>query len=512
MSGQTEYLDNYLVYLQASLIRKELRSLSIKGHIKVNNTPQVRDASFFAARPTLGYTNLHDIAVAIVASIGASRPSTSPSSLVAMLIPPPSKVFSGLLVDEETNALYADKFWVCEEGEFNFIHTTDPIPVDGWDVAFDPDRRDPSLLSYFETHDTLLEVTGDKNITRQVLAKAGIRVPKGILLERGENIKAKVEDFIASNAEIKGLVLKATHGSQGKQVQMYSPNEIDQLVEGMRYIPSDQFVLEERILPMDAPYNLKTSAYFDQVKNTEKMKDPENLDYNFRVITSLSTDNPVVVASEIRYAEMSNKPVNISLGAKAARLKELGDLDLTDRIHRVARAAIKAVCKEAGVGNNPMLGIGGVDLIWDSSDRISVLEVNSGLVGGFGTLCRVDQRPLGKIRDVLAPAYQLYLEKQFLQRTPTPQTLRRLYLNKGDKRSIVDFYAAAGKESEGLDYFSQVTQDFTPAEVVLIMRWLTQRMGARILLQSLEREFATRRPGDYVVSVARRELEAELDK
>lgn len=492
-------IDRDFVALQARTLRKRLKGLSIADQITVNTTPEVRDAMSFKDRRTLAYTSLDEIPVAIIASIGAKRISVPKYPVVGMLIPP-AREASGLLVDDKTNAVYTDGFWECRNGEFKYVTTTSPVPIDGWDVAFDHSRDDPSLQPHFKTHNALFEITGDKNRTREVLAKAGVEIPRGMLLDVTPNVKADVQNFLAQNQDVNGLVMKALHGAQGSRVWLYDLGRVEQLVWDAQHGHFSKYVLEERIIPAPAPQGLRGIARFNGV---------ENPDYNFRVITSLGHD-PIIVASEIRYQEMGNKPVNISQSAKAARLNELGDLTLTRRINEVAKDAIKAVCAEVLPPGEHMLGIGGGDLMWSITDSIPVLEVNSGMVGGFGTLCRFDRSPLAKIRDALIPAYKPYLEEHFAQRAETPGELRRVAHSGDDLATIFNFFTDNGKYQEAEEYILDNGDKFSPISVSNSLIWLGHRMGMVKGLAFLDKAIDNN-PDNLRLKMQRNKLREELD-
>ncbi len=493
-------LDNDFISLQAGYLRKKLNSLSLH-HVIVNPNPEVREGDLFRAYPTLGYTSLDELSVSIIASIGAARFSVASYPVTAMLIPP-LRESSGLLVNDKTGKLYTDHFWACRNGEFKYVATTSPVPIDGWDVAFDHSRNDPVLEPHFRTHKALFEITGDKHKTRQVLVKAEVQIPRGTLLDTRADVKADIEAFVARNSGIQGFVVKALHGAQGKQVSMFGLEDIEQVVEVVRGSQFNNLVLEERVLPHTPPEGLRSIASFYGV---------EKPDYNFRVITSLDRDDPKIIASEIRFQEMGNRPVNISLSARAARLNSLEDRGLTRKIHKTALEAIKAVCMEVLSSGERMLGIGGVDLMWSQSGGIPVLEVNSGIVGGFGTLCRLDRSPLEKIRDAMLPAYRPYLEEHFSTRETIPDDLRRLPQSKNDVDDIFRSYVANARYTEAQSYLLQSGDIFNnPIGVANCLVWVGEKLADKAGLDYINLALE-QNPGDLRLILYKRDLLSRLD-
>lgn len=493
-------LDRDFIELQAGYLRKQLKKLSLDG-VTVNPDPVIRDATDFDTQKTLAYSYLNELSIAIIASIGAKRAS-APSYPVTGLLIPPFKESAGLLVDNATNLLYTNNFWVCEGGEFKYIKTTNPIPIDGWDVAFDPRREDPALNLYHTAYKDLYRITDDKYLTRQVLEKAGVEIPKGTLLNPLSDINSDIDKFVAETVGIQGLVVKGLHGSQGKNVWLFSLDEIEEMKKSLAEGQWSDLILEERIMPVSASEGLLSVTRFNGVKNP---------DYNFRVVTTLDRDDPVVVVSEIRYQEMGNKPVNISLDAKATRLNTLGNHELTRKIHETALAAIRAVCRESLSTDEYVLGIGGVDLMCSEDGRIPVLEVNTGFVGGFGTLCRVDGQPLGKIRDALLPGYRPYIEDRFARRIITPKYLRRLPLSQEDRSSLFNFYMANGKYQEAQNYLLEEGDQFDDARLVaggLIVAG--RKLAVQVALGFMERAIE-REPENFALRMQRGELLKQLD-
>lgn len=460
-----------LTRLHASFLRSQLNSLDLRG-VSIKRTPEVRSAAFFADRRTLAYIGITDISVAIVASSDLSRTEAPP---ISTLLIAPTLEGSGLLADDESGRLWSDSFWVCEERRFKLVKPTRPIPVDGIDLTID-DRRDPVLDKIVAVNHRLYELTDDKQWTKTVLERAGVRVPRGIFLTfRHPNVRRAVEDFLATIPEGGEVVLKGNRGAQGQQVLMFDFSDND--VEDVRNVAHDvvyggeDVILEERIQPPPLP-------------QLEKMFEGRAVDYNFRVLTSLDRAHSRAIDAEIRFQPMSNFGVNISLEAQAVRCNILNNSRLVSEINKVAEAATNAVCREVLAEGEKTIGFAGVDLILDQNRQVYVLEVNAGKAGGFGTLCRLDKKPLDSIRDILIPSALPYLDEAFQRRTDIdPTRLRRIAAKELDLWNLYTMLIRGRKYLQAEDIMIQISHLKGPsvntdeATVAGALAWLGNKLG-----------------------------------
>lgn len=490
-----------IVELQAGFLRKKVDKLGLTG-IDVDANTQIIAASDFRKIPSLGYTSLDELSIAIIASNGSKRFS-APSFAVTCMLILPTLEGSGLLFSDSTRRLYADQFWVCENGMFQPTFPTEPIPIDGLDVSFDHFRKDPELEPYYKHHNELFKITGDKNKTRQILAKAGVRIPSGILLEASQDTGEQIVTFLEQNPTARGLVLKALHGAQGKQVKLYDIKDVNSLLEHFKISRLEQAVVEERIIPPTAPERLLSLARYYGI---------EKPDYNFRVITSLDREDPKVVTAEIRLQEAGNKPVNISLGAKAARLNSLESTEAIRGIYSEAKDAVRAVCQEVLAPGEHMLGIAGVDVIQDEVDgKYKIMEVNTGFVGGFGTLCRFDGQPLSKIRDSLIPAYAPFLEAGFADRSDgLPNDLRRLPFSAEDLNNFFNFYTANNRYHQARQFLEDFEQSFNdPIAVANGLIFTGHRIAQQQALEYIDKALE-HNPGNFQLRLYKNQIRREL--
>lgn len=432
-SASLSLQETELVNSQALYLREQLESLSL-NHLPVDNEPKFRNADFFAQRRTLAYTCLSDIPIAILASSGDKKLDISPQPVSTILIVPTIEG-SGMLVDDESNTLLTDSFWVCEDGSFKYIKPSRPIPVDGVNIAFDSEREDPVLNVLVKSSKELTNLAEDKKRTKEILASAGIPVPRGIFLTPEENnISEKIDAFLRTDPNMKGIALKGIYGARGDNVILFNIDEIDSLKEWAGKMIKDEItvIVEERIIPFSKIGLDHEKFGIDPTKE---------IDYNFRVLVTLSSSETKIIDSEIRLAEKSNNPVNISQGAKAARTETYVDSDIINQIHKVAKEATQILCQQVTRDGQDLLGFAGVDVMLDQKGNAVVIEVNCGPVGGFSTLVRLDKQPLDSIKDILIPASLPFLEKMFARRTPVKyEDLRRLPHNKNDQVDLCNSY------------------------------------------------------------------------
>ncbi len=388
---------------QAHGLQKSLEELGM-ADVVVNPQLEVRDAAFFANRRTLAFSGFNAEAITIVASSGSKKDDSSDRPISTLLILP-TENGAGILKDKRTGNFYADSFWLCEDGAFTYVKTTEPIPLDVLDVTYNEKLGNSGMWSYTARHRELARVADDKRLTKELLKKAGLRVPEGIYLTRGDrDYTEQIDDFLIANPG-KGIVVKPNSAMGGNGVGLFDGEDTQAIKDHARNLleKGHPVHVEERIVP----------------PRTDRLgTDSDEVDYNFRMLTTLDSDSPHVIDGEIRYAAMSSDPVNVSQGAGVARIDTLEDPELAARLNRVAESATRALCRQVLREDEQMFGLIGVDLAVDSEKNIYVFEENTISVGGFSTLVTLDKKPLEAVRDVLIPSATSTLEEGFQGRVP----------------------------------------------------------------------------------------------
>ncbi|MEK7570826.1 MAG: hypothetical protein AAB553_01000 [Patescibacteria group bacterium] len=435
---------------QATYITRILHDLNLKG-IDVDPAIHTLEPTFFRDRRVLAYTGIGDSTVGILVSNetnnNVQRQDEHP---ITPILISPTQTDSGLLIDEKSKTIWTDSFWVYHNKKFRYVRPTVPIQIDGYNPMFDTKRPDPVFDEWDGGQQRLQALVKDKQKTKELLSDAGIRVPTGIFLTAEDsNIDEQIDNFLETFPDLSGIVVKANTGSHGYKVKIFdltNPEAVTkakratrELMEGNRGV-----IIEERITPPPA-----SKLKLKRLRRNGK----KGVDYNFRVLTTLDTDNPEVIDAEIRFREKSITPVNISIDAKAAIVDTLDDPALVERIFAAARATTSVVCAEVGTD---LHGVVGIDLISDANKNVYVLEANAGAVGGLGTLIRLLKRPLPSINEKLVPSTAPYLEKRFQRRIPLPpQRLKRIPQNVSDHVTLLYTQIEAKDYNAALDILFQ---------------------------------------------------------
>lgn len=214
---------------QAIFIREQLESLKIPG-IEASEVAENRDVSSFSGKRVLALSSLADDNLSI--AIGAGQSSTLSDCMVIVVAPTDDG--SGILENKRTNRIYTDSFWVFENGGLHYIRPSLPLGIDSIQLMFEHDQRDSfSLIGQYELSSRLHNLTDNKQTTREVLQKAGVRIPRGLFLESwSPESERAINDFINDPA-VKGFVVKELTGAHGEGVIMF---ERDEIVDAMRYM------------------------------------------------------------------------------------------------------------------------------------------------------------------------------------------------------------------------------------------------------------------------------------
>ncbi len=171
---------------------------------------------------------------------------------------------------------------------------------------------------------------------------------------------------------------------------------MDQAVRYAQHLISkgQNIICERRIVPMEVdiprPYRY---AY-----------DVSITDWNIRVLTTLDTSHSTIIDAEIRFSEIG-KPVNIHQGAEASRIHGVLSKNIRAKVYSLAKKATQILCNESGIGKiSAAIGVAGLDIMVDRNGQPHVIEANAGMVGGFGTLSKIDRAPLKTTKKLVQAA------------------------------------------------------------------------------------------------------------
>ena len=238
-----------------------------------------------------------------------------------------------------------------------------------------------------------LVFSNSKIATTACLKESGLLVPKSHVLEgrlTGQEIESAIKYFFESYKPPYGIVVKPDDQSQGKNVQMFTVEHIDEAVRhtAMLLEQGIKVILSERIA---------NHIWVDGATR-------QTIDWNLRVLSTWDGNEPVIDPEmiEVRYKPMDDNPVNKSRGADVILLSsffeklkmepELQKRFLASIIETVKRAAIAIEAKTSSLTDTASNGIAkqnglvGWDLIMSDDGRWYFIESNAGNVGGIGTI------------------------------------------------------------------------------------------------------------------------------
>lgn len=442
-----------------------------------------------------------DIDPTTIATFVSSEANKQPISTVFIV---PTEIHSGLLAHDESNRLFTDSFWEKKGNELRHITPHKPVPLDGVGVNLDLGIKiDPVIKAHYpETVYKFMARSEDKNSTKQILEAAGIRVPRGILINPldpaadGEEMNTRFKNFSESLPEGKEVVFKPNNGVCGENVIMGDPysetffQQVNTMLQKLsRETESFPFLVEERIIPPSLPALIKNiNSYLDRVdlQHNKERATMDNIDFNFRILLTLGYD-PQVIDAEIRFGEKGNGPINISKNAKALRTDALEDPELVGQIYTTAQKAIKAMYQANYVQGDPFSTplFVGVDIILDShaQNECVVNEVQFG-PGGFGTLAKIDKKPNTGIANVFIPTQVTSLKSRFESRQPIkPGELRRLPLDGEEELVRYRSYCQNRNYNKALEAFSNAvfTEGYsigwTELEILDEFMWFGKELG-----------------------------------
>jgi hypothetical protein len=437
-SPEDIYLEAQIPNLRVTLLHLGLAKIPVKKEINLRSSQDFIDQKILA----LGTADENNVAIA-----AASADALGPEAGVIIIAP--TREGSGILEDKETGILYSDTFWIFEDGQFQLTRTTSPVQIDDLHTVYDDKRDIARLAGKQEQRAALHELSNNKHKTREALEKAGIRIPRGVLLRNWTNHTARdISEF--SQKSVDGVVLKDLYGAHGEGVVMFDREDLDGMFDFAGTVLEEfggSLIMEERIVPLVTP---EQKAKFE-------IPEDQELDWNFRVLVTADTQFPEYLDSEVRYKVKNNHPVNITYEdeeerASAALTNEfLLDPGLIDDVHETAIAATRVVCQEAlqPGEQTPPGELVGVDLMVDRQGRVYVIEVNAGgPVGGIATLTRLHKAPLNFLREKFLPGWEAQVEKGERRVVLDAKVIDRVRHSSVDELLLFDSLAAGGYEFE----------------------------------------------------------------
>ncbi|OGK28034.1 hypothetical protein A3D80_04760 [Candidatus Roizmanbacteria bacterium RIFCSPHIGHO2_02_FULL_40_13b] len=384
---------------QVELIKEILVAINLP-YINVEDEVQVRDASYYRDKPTVGFLSLREDTVAVLASCGSVE--DDPDRPTTILITPGSAQGS-LKRGRISHKPYADFFFALEEDTIVAVKTTEPIPVDvlypGFSYYHFGDFDPETTLADRVSHD----LTCLKANTFLYSEEYEIPTPRGVLVPKGHSVSLAVRG-ITQLEYLRGVVVKDPDEHQSKGVRMYDLDETG-LENAKAYAEevigkAGRVIIEERVIPANIHFSPK-----------------EHVDWNVRAIAFVDGDSVAYVGSIIRYSTMGG-PVSISTGGYTMPLPETSWLgayakDFTSDVMGKIAQAIRDT-------NGDPKGIFGLDIIFgihpEGGLRPVIIEPNGWHVGGMSEMCQMNGNTLDAISQRVIPALTPRVMRNFENR------------------------------------------------------------------------------------------------
>jgi len=365
------------------ILQENLEDLQVD--IKISDEIERATTESFA-KPLVAGVGINDILVSML--IGANSPDAKNQFI---LITPDIAGFA-LYRDSDAN-LWTDMFYTFEEGTIKKYWADEYMPIADIVTQFSEVEEDWIPEGQRNFTKKLREITENKYLTKQILQDKGVPTPRGIYISQNEPVKKSLEGYLSLLPDIDPFVIKSNSDSGGKNVKMFdqmatlSMEQAEEFFSEMLGMEKD-ILIEERITP-------------PQVSTLGSQN--QWIDHNYRILVAARSE-PQIIDSEIRYGDYGQDPINIHLGAKAARLDGVISQEQQEKVYATAidsvNALLESVPGESGVD------LVGVDIITDYDGSPYVIELNSGIPGGFGTLTRLDKKPLDSTRSFIDLYYK----------------------------------------------------------------------------------------------------------
>ena len=417
------------------MLREGLRKIGLPNIVVVDKV-EYKDIHAWRNDLTLAIAGLHRDAVGLFVSSedAVGRRGLKRWNIRTVLSLPVN--VNGSLLMGESGGLYADTFFVCEDGVVKPIVPTSPLPIDGLIQNYLSQVPNGSFRQTIENA-PIGNLSNDKQATRNVLAKYGIPVPKGVLLDPQQETWEQLKAFLTTTRP-NGYVIKPNHSSGGAHVRMFDTSDYQSMPSALAHaeflmshgIP---VILEER----------KQSISFNKLKERTNGRDNHCV-RSIILVGDLGSWSTVFVDHEIRYRPNDNMPVNVSRGAGVTAFAPGESLNHLMYISELVGKALFDFAQKHGVTTPQIVGL---DIIYAQVSKGNtapfVIEFNAGSVGGFGTLCELNECPIETVRKVFLPALTNFLENNHRRRedetslTRIPHTSRSLeLLNKAHQCAV----------------------------------------------------------------------------
>ncbi|OGJ21039.1 MAG: hypothetical protein A3A82_01735 [Candidatus Pacebacteria bacterium RIFCSPLOWO2_01_FULL_47_12] len=372
---------------QVELLKREMEKLQLTRKPKVNSEIIHVPTEAFLGKHILALIGLDEATVALLL---ASEPRHSIRHHNVDILPviPVIGSHGPSLLSGPHGDLYTDCFWQMYDGEIRLIKPSMPVFVARVFTMYDTLEELAQFPNLLDTNRKLFAVTEHKWSTKQILLSAGVATPKGILYTTQDNLEQVLGQALTEIPEEKDIVIKGNTGSGGKYVRIFRHEDVGAMRQYVQLLLSqgqDKILFEERVRSVEVPIS----------RSYRTTIEAEAADYNVRVLVTLDRARAIPFDSEVRYGRHGYGPINVSAGAEAVRTEKVLSQTQIATVNAAASAAVEVLCQTIPYqqGQLPMLGFAGVDIILDRNNVAWVIEVNSGAVGGIGTLTKLDHKP-----------------------------------------------------------------------------------------------------------------------
>jgi len=412
--------EDVVVSAQLHGIGREIGHLGLNHVYTTQPGTTIRSASFYRDRKLFGAVD--PIFGNSVALLLASQTQEVPLRRVLVA---PTQDGSGLFKDNRGRP-HTDSFIEVEGQTVRHVRTTQPVELAGV-YGYEPGRpefelAEPDITGRFA------RVTNHKDQIKQILAAAGINVPRGIHitdLTDTDTVLDQCRTFhqdLAEGDRQRDIVLKPeSETTHGDHVVMGNPGDgafIDSARETVRQARKMglSVIVEERIDSAPQPGLAEYNKQLCLAAGTPEDRIPtaNELDLSFRVLFTVGED-PIFIDDELRYDNKGKIPVNVGKSAAVVRTDVIDPGEVT-KVRETVKQSIAAVyrhVKEIGDPEALPEMVGG-DCTIDRDGKVYVWELQWG-PSGVGSLTKIDKEPTTSIGRVFVPYLEAILASRQAQ-------------------------------------------------------------------------------------------------